>query len=222
MLVRGLAAAAVALTVASLAATAEGQRPPRGILDPAGGGVRVVYAVGAASVRCSFGRSRGVPRLACSLRRRDGRSPERDFAATMDAGRVALFRVRAGRRTRLAAWSQQTGAPAYGAFRREPHASVIRLHRVASIGFLGTNIGCVAVGDGRAPGIRCLAHGTGGLPGPCCGPNFPLLVGSHGFFLSTRRMQALLVVDDGVTEVPNGGVARSAPPYRVIAEWRRR
>lgn len=85
MLVRGSAAAAVALTVASLAATAEGQRPPRGILDPAGGGVRVVYAVGAASVRCSFGRSRGVPRLACSLRRRDGRSPERDFAATMDA-----------------------------------------------------------------------------------------------------------------------------------------
>jgi hypothetical protein len=53
-------------------------------------------------------------------------------------------------------------------------------------------------------------------------PNFPLLVGSHGFFLSTRRAQALLVVDDGVTQVPNGGVARSAPPYRVIAEWRRR
>jgi hypothetical protein len=222
MLVRGLAAATLAVTVPSLAATAEGQRPARGILDPASGGVRVVYAVGAASVRCSSGRSSGVPRLACSLRGRGGRSPERDFAATMDAGRVALFRVRAGRRSRLGAWSQLAGAPAYGAFRREPYARVIRLRRGASIGFLGTNIGCVAVGDGRAPGIRCLAHGTGGLPGPCCGPNFPLLVGSHGFFLSTRRMRALLVVDDGVSQVPSGGVARSAPPYRVIAEWRRR
>lgn len=214
MLARGLAAAAAAVSVASFAATAGGQQPPRGILDPAGGGVRVVYAVGAASVRCSFGRSGGVPRLACSLRGRDGRTPDRGFAATMDAGRVALFRVRAGRRAPLAAWSQQAGASAYGAFRRELHARVIRLHEGASIGFLGTNVGCAAVRDGRAPGIRCLAHGKGGLPGPCCGPNFPLLVGSQGFFLSAHRLQALLVVDDGV----NG----SAPPYRVVSEWQRR
>jgi hypothetical protein len=106
MLVRGLAATAVAVAVASLAATAEGQRPGRGILDPASGGVRVVYAVGAASVRCSFGRSSGVPRLACSVRGRDGRSPERDFAATKDAGRVAVFRLRAGRRRLLGVWPQ--------------------------------------------------------------------------------------------------------------------
>jgi hypothetical protein len=132
----------------------------------------------------------------------------------MDAHRVALFRARAGGLTPLAAWSQQAGAPAYGAFRREPHARVIQLHGGASIGFLGTNIGCAAVRDGRAPGIRCLAHGTGALPGPCCGPNFALLVGSRGFYLSTHRLQALLVVNDGVNE--------SAPPYRVVSEWRRR
>ena len=93
---------------------------------------------------------------------------------------------------------------------------MITLAEGASIGFLGTNVGCAAVRDGLVPGIRCLAHSGQGLPGPCCGPNFALLVGSHGFFLSPRRLRELLVVDDGVS----AGTGPDSPPYRVIMEWR--
>jgi hypothetical protein len=196
-----------AASAASLVATALGGQPNGGILEPAGAGVRIVYALGNSSVQCSFGRSGHVPRLVCGI---GGRSSRQIFRAIIDVRRVAFFRVRGGRAAQLRAVSQRAGDPIYGPFGPDPEPRVITLAEGASIGFLGTNVGCTAVRDGVAPGIRCLAHSGQGLPGPCCGPNFSLLVGSHGFFLSTHRLQDLLVVGDGV----------NSPPYRVVTEWR--
>jgi hypothetical protein len=133
----------------------------------------------------------------------------------MDPGRVVLSQVRAGKRVTLAAVSQASGKPVYGRFARDRHPRQINLAEGASIGFLGTNIGCAAVRDHSSPGIECLAHSGLGLPGPCCGPNFALLVGSHGFLLSSRRLAELLVVNDGVSTGSGGS------PVRVLHEWRR-
>jgi hypothetical protein len=214
----GLAAAAVA--AAGLCSTATGGEPQRGILDPVGGGVQIVYTVGASSVRCSYGGSSGLPRLACGTRPVDGDSPKQVFAAVMDPHQVVFLRVHAGRQSILAALPQRAGSPVYGPFRERRTDRIIQLLEGATVGFLGTNIACTAEPYGNGPAIRCLAHGPGGLPGPCCGPNYPLLVRSTGFFLTPRRLQALGVVSTGVREVPSGTVAGPLPPpFRVIRNW---
>lgn len=220
MLVRLLALATVAAAGVGLASAAAGGPPPGPIREPAGGGVQIVYMLGAFSVRCSYSRAGGLPRLACGTRQAKGGIPEQAFAATMDARRVVFLRARAGRQTPLAALPQRAGAPVYGPFRQEGNARTVRLPEGATIGFIGTNIACSAERYGDAPALRCLAHGPGGLPGPCCGPNYPLLVKSNGFFLTPRRLQALLVVNNGVTQVADGAGAGSLPPpYRVVRTW---
>ena len=212
--------AAVAFAAAGLVSTAAGGGPQRGILEPVGGGVQIVYTLGASSVRCSYGGTTGLPRLACGTRQADGGSPQQAFAAVMDPHQVMFLRVRAGRQSRLAALPQRAGAPVYGPFREQRTERVVQLLEGATIGFLGTNIACTAESDGNAPAMRCLAHGPGGLPGPCCGPNYTLLVKSKGFFLTPRRLQALLVVNNGVTQVRNGAATGPLPPpYRVVANW---
>ena len=154
------------------------------------------------------------------MRRADGGIPEQAFAATMDARRVVFLRVRGGRQTRLAAFPQRAGAPVYGPFRQEGKARTVQLYEGATIGIVGTNVACTAQRYGDAPALRCLAHGPGGLPGPCCGPNYPFLVKSNGFFLAPRRLQALLVVNSGVTQVANGAPVGPLPsPYRVVKTW---
>jgi hypothetical protein len=147
--------------------------------------------------------------LSCSVRR-DG--VQNGFRASMNHGRVIF---RAGSTT--LAVVQRPGIPVYGTYRADPRPRTIRLAESASIGFLGTNVSCEAARDGTAPGLRCLAHVGPGLPGPCCGPSFPLLVGSYGIYLSARRLQELLVVASGVTVGSHSG----AVPYRVVREWRR-
>jgi hypothetical protein len=185
--------------------------PPQvGILDPAGGGVRIAYRIGTVSIQCSFRRTQAVPRLTCAAR-----GPvDHAFATSMDRSRVVFYR--AGRVTPLKAVSQAAGEPVYGDYAADPHPRLIELAQGASIGFLGTNVECVAVRDGSAPGIRCLAHGGQGLPGPCCGPNYPLQVGSYGFYLSARRLQELHVVNSGVST----GSGPHPSPYKVVKEWR--
>lgn len=137
----------------------------------------------------------------------------------MDPHQVVFLRVRAGRQSTLAALPQHPGSPVYGSFREQQAERIIQLQEGATVGFLGTNIACTAVADSNAPAVRCLAHGAGGLPGPCCGRNYTLLVKSKGFFLTPRRLQALLVITNGVTQVGNGGTAHPLRPYRVIADW---
>jgi len=216
--VLGLASAVVA--AAGLCSTAAGGEPQGGILFPVGGGVQIVYTVGASSERCSYGGSSGLPRPACSTRPVDGSTPMQSFAAVMDPHQVVFLRVHAGRQTRLAALPQLAGAPVYGPYREQRTDRIIQLREGATVGFLGTNIACTAAPSGHTPAMRCLARAPGGLPGPCCGPNYPLLVKSTGFFLSPRRLQALRVVSSGVREIPNGTVAGPVPPpYRVIKTW---
>jgi hypothetical protein len=212
--------AAVAVAAAGLCSVGAAAGPQGGILEPVGGGVEVVYRVGASSARCLYGRSAGLPRLVCDIGRAGGGSEKHGFAALMDARQVVFVRVRAGRQTRLAVLSQRAGVPVYGAFRRQRAARIVELRAGATIGFIGTNIACTAERYGNAPALRCLAHGPGGLPGPCCGPNYPFLVNSNGFFLTPRRLQALLVVNSGVTQVNNGtATGPPPPPYRAIRNW---
>jgi hypothetical protein len=146
---------------------------------------------------------------------------ERGFAATIDVTRTTAFRFRADRPSPLGAWREPASTPVYGAFQRSRAGRVVRLAGGATVGFRGTAVACSARRDGGAPGIRCLVHGDQALPGPCCGPNYALLAGSYGFFLSTRRLEMLDVVDDGVTQVGPGGSVPRLPPYRVAAAWRR-
>lgn len=189
----GLAAAAVA--AATLVATSSAA-PPGGILQPVGGGVLIAYA----SVECSFDGPARLPRLSCS-------TSARGFRAAMDRGRVAFLRGS----TRLLTVTQRAGAAVYGDYLTDPSPRLIRLGAGASIGFLGTNIACATV----ANGLRCLAHAGGGLPGPCCGPNYGLQVGSYGFFLSPTRLQELRVVHTGVYE----GSGPYPPAYRTVRSW---
>jgi hypothetical protein len=218
--VRVWALAAVAAAGAGLASAATGGRPQGGILEPAGGGVQIAYTLGASSLRCSYVRAGGPPRLACGTRQANGGTPRRAFAATMDPRRVVFLQVRAGGQTRLAAFPQRAGVPVYGPFRQERKPRIVQLLQGATIGFIGTNIGCTAQRYGNGPALRCFAHGPGGLPGPCCGPNYPLLVKSFGFFLTPRRLQALRVVRSGVTQVANGAATGPLPPpYRVVRNW---
>jgi hypothetical protein len=216
--VSGLAAVAVAAAGWCSMAAAGGPLGP--ILEPVGGGVEVVYRVGASSVNCVYGRSAGLPQLACATRRAGGRGKQ-VFAALMDARQVVFVRVRAGRQTRLAVMSQYAGVPVYGPFRRQRAARIVELRTGETIGFSGTNIACTAEQYGSTPALRCLAHGPGGLPGPCCGPDYPFLVSSTGFFLTPRRLQTLLVVNSGVAQVNSATAATSPlpPPYRAIRTW---
>ena len=217
-----LGAIAAVVAAAVVAAAASGDQPRSGILEPVGGGVTVVYQLNGVSVRCSVSRLGGQARVGCSARGLDGRPLERSFEATIDAARTAAYRVRGGHPVSLASRREPAGTPVYGAFRRSSQGRAVRIAAGGTVGFLGTGVGCTAKQDGGTPGIRCLLHGRQGLPGPCCGPNYALLVGSYGFFLSTRRLQLLYVVDDGVTQVgPGGGGSTHSPPYRVVAEWRR-
>jgi hypothetical protein len=209
-----VAALAVAIGAASAAATARGGPPQKGILQPVGGGVRLEYVVGADPVRCSLGLSGRTPQVACAV---GGKAGRRGFGATMDRRRLVFSRARAGRSTVLSTVSQRAGPPIYGAFRRYP-PRLIRLADDASVGFLGTNVACTAAAEGPAPGMLCLAHAGQGLPGPCCGPDYPLLVGSHGFLISPSELEELLVVNDGVS-VGSSGPPPGAP-FRVVRVWR--
>ena len=216
-----LGAIAAVVAAATVATAARGDQPRSGILEPVGSGVTVVYAVNGLSIRCSVGRAGGEARVGCSARGSGGRALERGFEATIDAKRTAAYRVRHGRPGSLASWREPAGPAVYGTFRRSGQGRVVSVAAGATVGFLGTGVGCTAKRDGTSPGIRCLLHGGEGLPGPCCGPNYTLLVGSYGFFLSARRLQVLHVVGDGVTQVGAGGGSTHSPPYRVVAEWRR-
>ena len=209
----------VVVLVSATAFTGSGraQTPQEGVLEPAGGGNGIVSIVGGQAVACTFHRAGGVPQLRCDVRRN---ARIEGFLTTMDPNRVAFLRVRTNttgnRIAPLAAVSQQAGAPVYGAFQSDPNPTQIELANGATIGFLGTNIACSARRDGRAPALLCLAHAGPGLPGPCCGPSFGLLVGSYGFFLSPRRLEELRVVTTGVYS----GSGTHPPPDRIVNEWR--
>lgn len=197
LLAGGCVSLAACAAVASLAGAGWAGPPQTGILQPAGGGVRVAYG----SVACSFGLTASVPRLTCS-------TSARGFGVRMDLRRVAFYRGS----TRLLTVTQRAGTALYGDYEPDPNPGLITLAPGASVGFLGTNIACSAA----ANGLRCLAHAGGGLPGPCCGPNYGLYVGSYGFFLSPTRLQALRVVSTGVYE----GSGPHPPPFRVLRDWR--
>jgi hypothetical protein len=129
----------------------------------------------------------------------------------MDRNRVVFLRGS----TRLLAAAQRAGAPVYGDYQHDAQPRSIRLAAGASVGFLGTNIACAAVAESATRGLRCLAHAGRGLPGPCCGPNFGLHVGSYGFFISPTRLEELRIVASGVYE----GSGPHPPPYRTARSW---
>jgi len=163
-----------------------------------------VYPADGASVGCSFAATSRLPLITCTTRR---------LSATMDARRVVFNR--AGKRVAVVA--QRAGAPVYGPYEPAQPGNPIVLGKGATVGFLGTNVACTALLDGSAPALRCLPRGGLGLPGRCCGPNFGLLVGGHGFLLSPRRLEELLVVGTGVYT----GSGSHPAPFRVVKTWRR-
>jgi hypothetical protein len=193
----GLVSLAACAAAASLAGFGWAGAPRSGILGPVGGGVRIAYS----SVTCSFDGTARVPRLTCS-------TSARGFGAGIDRRHVDFFRGS----TRLLTVAQRAGAAVYGDYAPDHDPGLIRLAAGATVGFLGTNIACSTV----ANGLRCLAHAGQGLPGPCCGPNYGLHVGSSGFFLSPTRLQELHVVGTGVSE----GSGPHPPPFRVLRDWR--
>ena len=204
-----LIAFVVGACAACVVASSRAGTPRAGILQSAGGGVRIASVTAGVSTECLFAISRT---LTCVVRDRDGHIHD-GFRASMNQDRVVF----APRSTRPLTVAQPPGTPVYGAYRTDPDPRLIRLDESASIGFLGTNIACQAARDGSTPGLRCLSHAGPGLPGPCCGPSFGLLVGSYGFYLSPRRLQELLVTGTGVTT----GSHPPRAPYRIVREWRR-